>query len=36
MLQSKIDEERELYDQERDSTDERFRSLEAKIKGIVI
>ena len=34
-LQSKIDEERALYDQERDSTDERFRALEMKIKGTV-
>jgi len=33
MLQSKLDEEREIYDQERDSTDEKFRSLELKIKG---
>lgn len=31
--QSKIDEEREIYEQERDSTDERFRALEEKIKG---
>ncbi|EFX84463.1 hypothetical protein DAPPUDRAFT_222984 [Daphnia pulex] len=30
--QSKLDEEREIYDQERDSTDEKFRSLELKIK----
>ena len=32
-LQSKLDEEREIYDQERDSTDEKFRALELKIKG---
>lgn len=32
-LQSKMDEEREIYEQERDSTDERFRTLELKIKG---
>ncbi len=31
--QSKLDEEREIYDQERDSTDEKFRALEMKIKG---
>lgn len=30
--QSKLEEEREIYDQERDSTDEKFRSLELKIK----
>lgn len=28
-----MDEEREIYDAERESTDERFRELEAKIKG---
>jgi hypothetical protein len=33
IFQSKLDEEREIYDQERDSTDEKFRSLELKIKG---
>ncbi|XP_045033460.1 ninein isoform X2 [Daphnia magna] len=30
--QAKLEEEREIYDQERDSTDEKFRSLELKIK----
>ncbi len=34
-FQTKMDEERALYDQERDSTDERFRAFEDKIKGTI-